>query len=109
VAVDLGHQPISQNQAHIAGQSLKMVLFRESADAHNGHLGGRRENGKPLSSGQGEIAETIFHRGGKHLEKNYIPRVFKRLLAKSGLREIPLPDIRHPFASLLLSDGGSPV
>ncbi len=47
--------------------------------------------------------------GGKHIEKNYIRRVFKRVLKKAGLREIRLHDIRHTFASLLLSDGASPV
>jgi integrase len=35
--------------------------------------------------------------------------VFKRILVQTGLREIRLHDIRHTFASLLLSDGASPV
>jgi integrase len=35
--------------------------------------------------------------------------VFKRLLAKAGLREIRVHDIRHTFASLLLSKGASVV
>jgi len=35
-----------------------------------------------LKSGVGEVFETIFHRGGKHREQNYILRVFKRLLAR---------------------------
>ena len=43
------------------------------------------------------------------MEQNYIRRVFKRLLVKAELREIRLHDIRHTFASLLLSDGASPV
>jgi len=62
-----------------------------------------------LRRGEGEVIETIFHRGGKHMEQNYIRRVFKRLLMKAGLREIRFHDIRHNFASLLLSDGASPV
>lgn len=62
-----------------------------------------------LGSGTGEVIETIFHRGGKHMEQNHIRRVFKRLLVKAGLREIRLHDTRHTFASLLLSDGASPV
>jgi integrase len=62
-----------------------------------------------LKAGQGEIQEVIFHRAGRHMEQNYIRRVFKRLLAQAGLREIRLHDIRHTFASLLLSDGASPV
>jgi integrase len=62
-----------------------------------------------LKDGQGEIREVIFHRAGKHMEQNHIRRVFKRLLTRAGLREIRLHDIRHTFASLLLSDGASPV
>lgn len=62
-----------------------------------------------LASGAGEIIATIFHRDGKPMEQNQIRRVFKRLLVKAGLREIRLHDTRHTFASLLLSDGASPV
>jgi integrase len=62
-----------------------------------------------LQEGLGEVIDTILHRGGKPMEQNYIRRVFKRLLAKAGLREIRLHDVRHTYASLLLSDGASPV
>jgi integrase len=62
-----------------------------------------------LKNGGGEVIETIFHRNGGYMEQNYIRRVFKRLLSKAGLREIRVHDIRHTMASLLLSDGASPV
>lgn len=62
-----------------------------------------------LQEGCGEVVETVFHRDGKPMEQNYIRRVFKRILVQAGLREIRLHDIRHTFASLLLSDGASPV
>lgn len=62
-----------------------------------------------LQEGRGEVVETVFHRAGKPMEQNYIRRVFKRILVQAGLREIRLHDIRHTFASLLLSDGASPV
>jgi integrase len=62
-----------------------------------------------LKSGVGEVVETIFHRGGKHVEQNHIRRVFKRLPVKAELRKIRLHDIRHTFASLFLSNGASPV
>jgi integrase len=62
-----------------------------------------------LQEGRGEAVETVFHRAGKPMEQNYIRRVFKRILVQAGLREIRLHDIRHTFASLLLSDGASPV
>lgn len=42
-------------------------------------------------------------------EQNNIRRSFKRLLRHAGLREIRLHDIRHTYASLLLSAGVSPV
>jgi integrase len=62
-----------------------------------------------LPGGQGEVREIIFPRAGKHMEQNYIRRVFKRLLVRAGLRQIRLHDIRNTFASLLLSDSASPV
>jgi integrase len=62
-----------------------------------------------LQEGRGEVVETVFHRAGKPMEQNYIRRVFKRILIQAGLREIRLHDIRHTFASLLISDGASPV
>jgi integrase len=62
-----------------------------------------------LQEGRGEVVKTVFHRAGKPMAQNYIRRVFKRILVQAGLREIRLHDIRHTFASLLLSDGASPV
>jgi hypothetical protein len=38
-----------------------------------------------LSSGKGEI---VFHRNGKHLERNFIRPQFKRILPKAGLRDM---------------------
>lgn len=62
-----------------------------------------------LREGIGEPVETIFHRNGKPMEQNFIRRQFKRILRKAGLRDIRFHDIRHTYASLLLSDGQSPV
>ena len=62
-----------------------------------------------LKAGSGEPVPTIFHRGGKPMEQNHIRRVFKQVLVKAGIREMRLHDIRHTFASLLLSRGESPV
>jgi integrase len=58
------------------------------------------------SLGKGEI---LFHRNGKHLERNFIRRPFKWILPKAGLRDIRFHDIRHTYASPLLSNGHSPV
>ena len=62
-----------------------------------------------LQMGLGETPEVIFHRDGGHMEQNFIRRVFKRILQKAGLREIRIHDMRHTYASLLLSDGASLV
>jgi integrase len=62
-----------------------------------------------LRAGTGDPVEIVFHRNGTHMEQNYIRRVFKKVLSKAGLREIRIHDIRHTFASLLLTNGESPV
>lgn len=66
----------------------------------------RKEEG--LGTGQG-LVETIFHRNGEPMAQNSIRNVFKRLLRKAEMRDMRLHDIRHTFASLLLSNGQSPV
>ncbi len=62
-----------------------------------------------LETGKSEVVEILFHWKGKSMEQNHIRRVFKRVLQKAGLREIRLHDTRHSFASLLLTDGVTPV
>jgi integrase len=51
----------------------------------------------------------VFHRDGRPMEQNYIRRIYKRVLTKAGIREMRFHDIRHTYASLLLSQGESPV
>jgi integrase len=51
----------------------------------------------------------VFHRDGQPMEQNYIRRIFKRVLTKAGIRDMRFHDIRHTYASLLLSQGESPV
>ena len=59
--------------------------------------------------GLGEAVEGIFYRQGSPMEQNYIRSQFKRILQKAGLRGIRFHDVRHTFASLLLTDGVTPV
>jgi integrase len=59
--------------------------------------------------GLGSAPGLVFHRNGDPVEQNYIRRVFKRILERARLREIRIHDMRHTYASLLLSEGISPV
>jgi integrase len=69
----------------------------------------RTRKKEALESGTGRVEEFIFHRDGKPIAQNSIRYPFKRILEKAGLREIRFHDIRHTYASLLFSDGASPV
>jgi len=63
-----------------------------------------------LQDGRGSIVPFIFHeKAGNPLSQNTVRNIFKRILDRAGLRSIRLHDMRHTFASLLLSDGQSPV
>ncbi|ADK85091.1 integrase family protein [Desulfarculus baarsii DSM 2075] len=62
-----------------------------------------------VGAGRGELAPLIFHKGGLPIAQNSARNHFKRILQKAGLREMRVHDIRHTFASLLLSAGQSPV
>lgn len=62
-----------------------------------------------LKAGKGEAEKIVFHRNGGHMEQNYIRRIFKKVLERAGLRDVRFHDKRHSFASLLLTDGASPV
>jgi len=61
-----------------------------------------------LRSGVGMI-DTIFHTNGYPTSQNTVRNIWKRMLTKTGLRNMRFHDIRHTFASLLLSKGESPV
>ena len=61
-----------------------------------------------LKNGNGKPVDVIFHRNGEHMEQNYIRRVYERILSKAGIRHRRIHDLRHSFASLLLSAGVSP-
>jgi len=60
-----------------------------------------------LKEGRNEIPEWVFanHFGGFVDIKNIKFRNFKRTLRKAGIREIRFHDLRHTFASQLLSNG----
>ena len=62
-----------------------------------------------VRTGLGIPLTYIFQPDKKLIEQNHIRRIFKRVLTKAGIREMRIHDIRHTYASLLLSQGESPV
>lgn len=56
-----------------------------------------------------ELGEIIFHRNGKYMDQNFIRPIFKKILRIAGIRKVRPHDMRHSYASLLLSNGFSPV
>ncbi len=83
------------------------IMFDALADALAALLAQRKR--ECLKAGRGEPVPVVFNKKGRHIEQNDIRRVFKRVLAKAGMREMRIHDTRHTFASLLLSGGVSPV
>ncbi|MEN8231435.1 MAG: site-specific integrase [Thermodesulfobacteriota bacterium] len=63
-----------------------------------------------LQTGRGAVIETVFHNSSEEpITQNSIRNVYKRILRKAELREFRVHDVRHTYASLLLSNGESPV
>jgi integrase len=70
-------------------------------------LNERKKEG--LKAGKGAPVVIVFHTKGKPTSQNTIRNIWKRMLKKAGLRDMRLHDIRHTYASQLLSNGESPV
>lgn len=68
-----------------------------------------RRKREALELGRGEVVEVVYHHKTQPWAQNSARNVFKRVLRKAGLRDMRFHDIRHTFASLLLSNGQSPV
>ena len=78
-------------------------LFDELEDLYKK----RKEEG--LKAGKGAPEEIVFHTHCDYTSQNTIRNIWKRMLGKAKLRDLRFHDIRHTFASLLLSNGESPV
>ena len=58
-------------------------------------------------SGSWNPSAIIFHHKGLYRAQNTVRKAFKKLLKKARLREIRVHDMRHTYASLLISNGVS--
>lgn len=58
-------------------------------------------------SGSWNPSAIIFHYKGHYRAQNTVRKAFKELLKKARLREIRVHDMRHTYASLLISNGVS--
>ena len=89
------------------GRARRVDMSNQLIETLKYHSTKCKEEGFKL--GLGNAPELVFHRNGEPIEQNHIRRIFKRILEKAGLREIRIHDMRHTYASLLLSEGISPV
>ncbi len=89
------------------GKARRVDMSDQLMETLKNHYTRCKEQGFKL--GMGTAPELVFHRNGEPIEQNHIRRVFKRILGKARLREIRIHDMRHSYASLLLSEGISPV
>jgi len=69
----------------------------------------RKRHEEAISNGTGKVVEAIFHHEGIPTAQNSVRYIFKRVLRSAKLRDMRIHDLRHTYASLLLSDGVSPV
>lgn len=64
-----------------------------------------RSNQREADVRNGIRSSLVFHSSGKLLSQNTIRKIWERALTKAGIGHRRLHDIRHTFASLLLSRG----
>ncbi len=63
-----------------------------------------------LKKGRGTQIDTLlFLNDGQHISKIKIRLRFKEILSRAGIRDMRFHDIRHTFASQLLTNGCSPT
>ena len=68
----------------------------------------KRRQREGLKAGTG-LHPYLFHRDGEIWAQQSVRNVFGRILTKAKLRHVRVHDLRHSYASILLSSGVSPV
>jgi integrase len=60
-----------------------------------------------LQDGAGQIVDIVFHKGRNYMAQNSVRNIFKQILSTAELKTMRFHDIRHTYASILLSEGTS--
>jgi len=89
------------------GKKRRVDMSRQLTEELQSLLTQRKR--EALQDGTGQVAEVIFHKNGEPMAQNSVRYVFKKILRKAGLRDMRLHGTRHSYASILLSQGVSPV
>jgi integrase len=91
------------------GKTRRIDISAQLAEALKALLITRKE--ETLRRGWGEVPAWVFcNEAGRPLDgDNLRHRIFYKVLAKTGLRQIRFHDLRHTFASLLIQNGESLV
>ena len=90
-----------------SGKTRRVDMSRQLADVLKTHLFETKK--ETLRRGWKELPQRLFYNeNGRELDpNNFRKRYFYKCLEKAGLRRIRLHDLRHTFASLLISQGES--
>ncbi len=90
-----------------SGKSRRVDMSSQLTETFKALLVERKK--ETLQHGWGEVPQWVFISNERNPidQANFHNRVWRKLLAKAGLRYIRVHDLRHSFASLLIQNGES--